>query len=174
MLNIANPRQTVLVTSREEAEILGRKEVKDNIVAVDWHMPLSFDPSMYGICLARKRFSYELISKSGVFVVNFIPATLEKEALFCGRHSGKHMDKFRKAGLTKEEAEKVDCARIKEAAAFIECELAEEKDTGDHVLLIGRVVMMGMKKKAKRLFHLTGDEFTTTEESKETETISER
>ena len=159
---IINPRQTVLVSCRAETTLLGRELEKHNLIAVDWHLPLSFEPMMYGFAVTKKRFSYELVHTSGVFCINFMPSSLEKDVLFCGRNTGKHIDKFKETGLSIEECEKIDCCRVKEAAAFLECEVVEEVETGDHVFFVGKVVNSSLKKEAKRVFHIIDDEFTTT------------
>lgn len=159
---IINPRQTALISCRAETDILGKKTTKDNLITVDWHTPLSFEPMMYGFAITKKRFSYELVNKSGVFAVNFMPALLEKYVLFCGRHSGKHMDKFSETELSIEECEKIDCCKVREAIATLECEVINEIQTGDHVFFIGKVVYAELKKGGKRVFHVIDDEFTTT------------
>lgn len=153
---LTNPRQTVLVTCRHKG--------KDNIITLDWHTPLSFYPMMYAISVGKTRYSLGLIQKSKVFVVNFMSKDYEKEVLFCGRHSGRDYDKFSETGLTKEEAEKIDCPRIKEALGFLECKVVKEVEVGDHILFIAEVVNSDLKKKGKRLFHLWGDRFTTTKD----------
>ncbi|MBW2999850.1 flavin reductase family protein [Candidatus Woesearchaeota archaeon] len=158
----AYPRQVILVTTRAEVEILGKKLLKDNIMTLSWHSPLSFEPLLYGILVGKTRFSHKLLTKSGVFVVNFIPNSLKKEALFCGRNSGEHVNKFKKSGLTPEEAHKVDCPRIKEALSYMECEIIEEIEVGDHTMFVGKVLRAETKKKDNRLFQVSGDEFTTT------------
>ena len=163
-MSIVNPRQTVLVTCREEMEILGKKTLKDNIIVLDWHMPLSFDPQMYAICVGKSRFSLELIRRSGVFAVNFIPFSMKKKVIFCGRNSGKHIDKFQKAGINKMECENIDCPRIGEALAFMECEVVEEIETGDHIVFVARVVSSSEQRKGSRIYHLHGNDFTTTAE----------
>ena len=153
---LTNPRQTVLVTCRYKG--------KDNIITLDWHTPLSFNPMMYAISVGKTRYSLELIRKSKVFVVNFMGKDFEKEVLFCGRHSGRNCDKFAETGLKKEEAEKIDCPRIKEALGFLECKVANKVEAGDHILFIAEVVNSSLKTKGKRLFHLFRDKFTTTKE----------
>jgi len=154
--------QTVLVSCREEVPVMGRVVQKDNIITIDWHMPLSYNPAMYAIAVAKARFSYELIKKSQVFVVNFIPSNLEKEALICGTRSGKHIDKFTEAGFGREESDRIDCPRIVESLAFVDCEVVSEIETGDHVLFIGKVVTYGNRRPGKRLIHTENDKFTTT------------
>jgi flavin reductase (DIM6/NTAB) family NADH-FMN oxidoreductase RutF len=159
---VYNPRQTVLVTCREEVMIMGKKVHKDNVITLDWHTPLSFEPGMYAISIGKTRFSRKLIEEGKAFCVNFMPPTQEDGVLYCGRHSGEHIDKFKEAGLTTAECDNIDCPRIKEAAAYLECETVQEIETGDHILFIGKVVGTKELKKGKRIFHTEGNNFTTT------------
>lgn len=151
MSELTDPRQVVLVSCREEMDILGKKQVKDNIITLAWHMPVSFNPNLYAISVGKTRFSCEIIKKSKAFVVNFVSDNLAKEALVCGTKSGAHIEKFKEAGLTKEEASSLDCPRIKEASAYMECEVINEVDAGDHIIFIGRVLNSKVKKSGKRL-----------------------
>jgi len=158
---IHSPRQVVLVSSRANVEILGKKTEKDNVITLAWHSPVSFDPELYMVAIGKTRFSAKLIQESGVFVVNFIPFILKKQAVFCGTNSGEYIDKFKEAGLTKEEAEKVDCCRINEALGYLECKVVQHVEAGDHILFIGRVLNSEFKQKRDRLFQ-DEKEFTTT------------
>ena len=163
MGEITSPRQVILVSCR--AEIKSRfspeKEVKDNIITLAWHMPVSFEPLLYAISVGKERYSLDIIKKGNVFVVNFMPFELKKEVLFCGRHSGEVIDKFKEAGLKKEEAETIDCPRIKQALGYLECEVVNQIEAGDHIIFIGKVLKKELKKNIKRIFQ-TKDRFTTT------------
>jgi len=156
MSELTDPRQVVLVSCREEMDIMGKKQVKDNIITLAWHMPVSFNPNLYAISVGKTRFSCEVIKKSKAFVVNFVPFSLKDKALICGTKSGAHIDKFEEAGLSKEEASNVDCPRIKEALAYIECEVVEEVDAGDHIIFIGKVLNSKVKREGKRLMQKAG------------------
>ncbi len=160
---ITNPRQTILVSARAKVSILGREVLKDNIITLSWHMPTSFEPMLYAVAIGKTRFSCKLIQKSKVFVVNFVPMSFEKEAAYCGRNSGEHIDKFDEANIIKEESEKIDCPRIKDAIAFMECEVIEEIEAGDHIIFIGKVLNSQLRDEgAERLFQKSGTDFTTT------------
>lgn len=162
---IANPRQVILVSAEAEMEVLGKSSLKKNIIALAWHMPLSFEPPMYAICVGKARFSCEMIKKSKCFVVNFMPESAKKEILYCGSNTGMYVDKFRESGLTGLESEKMHCPRIKQSAGWLECEVVEEVEAGDHIIFVGKVIHMALSKggkDAKRPFHLGGDDFTTT------------
>ena len=63
-MGVYNPRQVILVTSRNEE--------KDNIFTLAWHSPVSFDPQLYAIFAGKTRFSTNIIKESRVFCVNFI------------------------------------------------------------------------------------------------------
>ncbi len=160
----ANPRQVILVSCRGEvkARFSPGKEIKDNIMTLAWHMPVSFDPPLYAISIGKERYSLNLIKESNVFVVNFMPFELKKEVLFCGRNSGEHIDKFEETGLEKEEAERIDCCRIKQALGCLECEVVNQIEAGDHVIIVGKVLNIKENKKGKRIFQVKGDRFTTT------------
>lgn len=151
---LTNPLQTILLTCRFQD--------KDNIITLDWHTPLSFQPMIYAISIGKTRFSLNLVKQTRVFVVNFMTKDFEKEILFCGRHSGKDLDKFKETGLEKEEAETINCPRLKQALGYLECKVFEEIETGDHILFIGEVTKADLKARGKRLFHLYEDNFTTT------------
>ena len=141
-------------------EIMGKVIEKDNIITVSWHMPVSFEPELYAISIGKQRFSAEIISRSKAFVINLIPYTLKEAAIFCGTHTGKHIDKYSEAKLTMEEAKTIDCGRIKEASAYIECEVVDEVEAGDHIIYIGKVVEKEEKEHSKRLLQ-GGKDFTT-------------
>ena len=162
MFPIANPRQAILVTSRAEVEIIGKRQQKDNIFTLTWHTPLSASPKLYGIVISKSRFSYKLISKSKVFVVNFMPAQFSENVLFCGRNTGELLDKFKETGLTKIEAEAIDCAVIGEACGYLECEVIDEFETGDHMIIVGKVLREKEGEECKRIFYSGMNRFTTT------------
>jgi len=162
--DIANPKQVILVTTRAEIKtrFSPELETKDNIFALAWHMPVSFEPPLYAISAGKTRYSAKLIQSSKVFVVNFMPYQLKDAVLFCGRHSGEHVDKFKETGLEKEEADRIDCPRIRQASGFLECRVVNEVEAGDHIIFIGEVLNMKLKKQGKRLFQKGGELFTTT------------
>ena len=161
---VAYPRQVILVTCRGyvKTKFSPDVEVKDNVMALSWHMPVSFDPELYAIAIGKERYSLNLIKESDVFVVNFMPNKLKGAVLLCGRNSGEFLDKFKESGLGKEEAEKIDCCRIKQATGCLECETVNQCEAGDHIIIIGKVLNTISKNKTKKLFQVSGDKFTTT------------
>jgi len=160
---LTNPRQTILVTCRARANVMGKAVEKDNAMTLDWHMPVSFKPQLYAIAVGKTRFSRSMIQESSAFIVNFMPIGMKDKVLYCGRHSGEHTDKIKEAGLETHEAENIDGFRIVGAIGYLECEVVQEIETGDHIIFIGKVVHAELVKEGKRMFHVDMDEFTTTE-----------
>jgi flavin reductase (DIM6/NTAB) family NADH-FMN oxidoreductase RutF len=151
-MKIPYPRQVILVSSRYRG--------KDNVMTLSWHSPASFEPELYAIFVGRKRYSYEMIKKSKCFCVNFISAGDGELALIAGRKSGRDFDKFSK--IEKEECSEIDCPRLKKALAYMECEVTDEFQMGDHAVFLGKVVKKEEVKEGDRLFQVEGDTFTTT------------
>lgn len=163
MFETINPRQTVLVTTRFEDNILGKDILKDNVTAIDWHMPTSVDPPLYAISLKKDQYSSELIRKSKCFVVNFVGFEMADKVAKVGvQVYGKHRDKFRESGLKKEDADSIDCCRVAEALTWLECTLVNEFETGSNSIFIGQVQRVYHNKHGKKLFHVERDKFTTT------------
>ncbi|MFH0977898.1 MAG: flavin reductase family protein [Candidatus Woesearchaeota archaeon] len=160
MVFSAEPIQTVLVSCKATVDILGKPTLKDNLITINWHMPCSFNPQMYVISVGKSRFSAELLKKSRCFAVNFMPFTAKEKVLFCGRNTGRHIDKFKKAGLTREESTAIDCPKVAEAVAQLECEVVDIVEAGDHLLFIGKILNEVEKGNAPRLFHTRDDDFT--------------
>ncbi len=154
MSELNGPRQIILVTSRYRG--------KDNIITLAWHMPTSFHPGMYAISVGKTRFSHDLISNSGVFCVNFVSGEYKNAIEVCGSVSGRAAEKFDGSGLDREECEKIDCPRIRQALGFLECKVVNSVETGDHTIFAGKVLHSGFKKAGKRLYHIEGLDFTTT------------
>ncbi len=161
MPHLNKPAQTILVTMRGESEVMGKKVRKDNIITLDWHMPVSMDPLLYAIAVGKRKFSHGIIMSSGAFAVNFMPLSRKDEVLFCGKNSGATTDKFEETGLTKEECEKIDCPMIGEACAALECEVTSSADAGDHTIFIGKVLFKHHKSDEERIFHIGKYEFST-------------
>jgi len=148
-----------------------------NVLAIAWVMPVSTNPPMLVFAIRRERHSYRLLEETKEFVVNIAGFDLAGPVLYCGRRSGKNVEKFKVTGLTTGKAKKVGVPIVSECVAHIECRVAETIPKGDHVLVIGDVLAAYVQKDAfkglydlkrfKPLLHLGNDVFTTTS----TETI---
>jgi flavin reductase (DIM6/NTAB) family NADH-FMN oxidoreductase RutF len=134
------PKVAVIVT----ASARGR----DDAMTAAWHSSISFKPPIYGVAVTSKRFTYQLITESREFGINFIP--LEKAALAAavGGTSGQQMDKFQRFGIKKEKPLKTTVPILKDAYAAYECRLIDSKPYGDHIWIVGEIVAVHVSKEA--------------------------
>ena len=129
---LINSGCVVLVTSSFKERV--------NILSMAWHMPVSKNPPLLAISVHNEHFSYELIRKSKEFVINVPPAQLARAVQYCGSVSGRDIDKFSGAGLTRLSAEQVGAPLIKECIAHIECKVIKLYPEGDHGIFIARIL----------------------------------
>lgn len=111
-----------------------------NIITIAWTGIISSEPPLVYVSIRPTRYSYNIIKESKEFVINIPNEKLVVEADLCGTKSGKEIDKFKEAKLTKEKAEVVKCPLIKECPINIECKVKEIKEMGSHDMFIGEIV----------------------------------
>ncbi len=95
----------------------------DNTMTIGWgSIGVMWGKPVLTVVVRYSRFTYELLSKTDAFTVSIPEANMMKEALkICGTLSGRNIDKFEKAGLTKEQAKYVDAPVIAGCELQIEC-----------------------------------------------------
>ena len=115
-------------------------EVNSNITTIAWTGIINSEPPLVYVSIRPTRHSYSIIKESGEFVINIPDEELVVAADFCGTKSGKEIDKFKGAKLTKEKAQIIKAPLIKECPINIECKLKEIKHLGSHDMFIGEIV----------------------------------
>jgi flavin reductase (DIM6/NTAB) family NADH-FMN oxidoreductase RutF len=150
------------------------KDRQLNAIAIAWLMPVSVNPPLLAFAIRPQRYSYELLQENPAFVVNAMAYEQAVDVLFCGRYTGRNVDKFAMADLTPIDAQAVGAPAIAEALAHVECEVEAKYEVGDHVIVVGRVMAASANEEAMTedgyrdivaappLLHLGGDRFTTT------------
>ncbi len=131
--NMLYPVPAVLVSLRD-------KEGNDNLITVAWAGTVCSDPAMISISVRKERFSHHILKETGVFVVNLTTRAIVKAVDYCGVKSGKDVDKYKETGLTKGEAEKINCPTVLESPVNIECKVTQVLELGSHDLFLAKVV----------------------------------
>jgi len=149
-------------------------EGKNNITTLAWNMPLGHNPALMAISITSKRYSYDLLKKSGEFVINVPGIELFKEVVYCGTNSGRDVGKFKETKLTADKANKLKHAPlIKECIGHLECKVHSEREVGDHILIVGEIIAASARKelfdekwlidKVKLIYHLGDKIFTSSD-----------
>jgi flavin reductase (DIM6/NTAB) family NADH-FMN oxidoreductase RutF len=113
---------------------------RDDAMTAAWHSSISLKPPLYGVAVAPKRFTYQLITESREFGINFIPLHKASLAAAVGGTSGQQMDKFERFNIRKEKPLKTTAPILEDAYAAYECKLVDSKPYGDHIWIVGEIV----------------------------------
>ncbi|SFR61973.1 flavin reductase family protein [Anaeromicropila populeti] len=111
-----------------------------NAFTVAWTGTICTNPAMVYISVRPERYSYDLIKKTGEFVINLTTKKLVKEVDYCGVRSGRKENKFARTKLTPEKANKVKAPLIAQCPVSIECKVKEVKKLGSHHMFIADVL----------------------------------
>lgn len=111
-----------------------------NILTVAWAGTVCTNPPMVSISVRPERYSYEMIKKSGEFVLNLTTKELVYAADYCGVKSGRDVDKFRELKLTALPAEQVKAPLIEQSPVNIECRVVQIQNLGSHDLFLAEVL----------------------------------
>ena len=131
--------------------IIGSKaDGEVNAMMADWVMQVSFAPRLVAVSFENDARTLANVRRSNVFTVNLLPQeSMELAARFAQPYYG---DKVK--GRSGEEAAKVHhklegipysesargCPLLGDALAWLECEAEQFLPTGDHTLVIARVL----------------------------------
>lgn len=129
---LLNPGPAVLVSC-------GTLE-KPNLITIGWCGTVCTRPSMVSISIRPERYSYDLIKKSGEFVINLTTRALLYATDWCGVKSGRNFDKFACCGLTAIPGTKVNAPLLAESPLNMECRVTNIIPLGSHDLFLAEVV----------------------------------
>lgn len=111
-----------------------------NLLTVAWTGTVCTNPPMCYISVRPERHSYDIIRRTGEFVINLTTEELARATDWCGVRSGRDHDKFRETGLTPVPATVVKAPVVAEAPLSIECRVRQILPLGSHDLFLAEVV----------------------------------
>ena len=173
-IEVSKERATRFLSSGNVILVTSAFKDKVNIVTLAWKTPLSHNPPLVGVSIAKSHLSCELIEKSEEFVINIPDYKLLDGVLFCGKVSGRDVDKFQKAKLTSAKAKRlIKTPIILECIGNIECYVRDIKEFGDHKFFVGEIIYAQAEEglfnqnwnvdKTRLIYHLGGPCFTTSD-----------
>lgn len=111
-----------------------------NMLTLSWMGTICTNPPMCYISVRPERHSYEIIKRTGEFVINLTNEDMAFAADWCGVKSGKDVQKFSAMKLTPEKGEVVQAPIIRESPLCVECRVKEIIPLGSHDMFIADVV----------------------------------
>ena len=130
-----------------------------NILPLCFHMWCSYSPLLYAIAIHKKNYSSILFQEVKEFVLAIPGEGMIDEVMFCGTHSGKHINKAHGCKIEWSEAYKIKTPGINTAIANIEIRVKERSIAGDHQIILGEIkAMLQNKKNKERVLLAVGPE----------------
>ncbi len=111
-----------------------------NVMTVAWTGILNTKPPKTYISVRPERYSHELITENGEFVINLTTEKLVRAADFCGVRSGRTYDKFTLCGLHPEASCQVSAPSIAESPLSLECRVTDKVSLGSHDMFIADIL----------------------------------
>lgn len=158
------PRVTALVTTVD-------KEGNINAAPFSFVSPVSMEPPLVMVSCGHGKDTLNNVRDTKEFVLNIPTEDILNQVYRCGGKFPSEANELEEVGLTAEDSATVKPPRVRECIAWFECRLEAEHETGDHVMLIGRVLMAEVRdellkdnanldiEKANVLQHIGGIEF---------------
>jgi flavin reductase (DIM6/NTAB) family NADH-FMN oxidoreductase RutF/CheY-like chemotaxis protein len=118
-----------IITVEDQGQING--------VTTPWVSQISFDPAMVMVAISPLRKCHEMISNSGRFALNVLASNQVDVASRFALTTGRDMDKFEGVVPQKTPA---GSPLLSSVFAYIDCELVNTVEVGDHSLFLGEVI----------------------------------
>lgn len=113
-------------------------------------------PVLVAVSVAKRRYSHDLISEAGEFVVAIASTEQIQLAGNVGKYSGRDGDKFARYGVDSLPATKVKSPLIAGAACNMECKLVDKLAAGDFTVFVGEVLALHVNEDAMPLLRYRG------------------
>ena len=118
----------------------GASEEEYNMITVAWTGTVCTNPPMCYISVRKERHSYDIIRRTGEFVINLTTEQMARATDWCGVHSGRNENKWEATGLTPMANSHVSAPLIAESPLSICCKVRQIIELGSHDMFLADVV----------------------------------
>lgn len=127
------PLPAVLVSS-------GATPEEYNLFTVAWTGTVCTEPPMCYISVRKQRHSYDIIRRTGEFVINLTTETMAHATDWCGVRSGRNENKWAATGLTPMATSHLSAPIVAESPLSICCKVRQVIELGTHDMFLADVV----------------------------------
>ncbi len=135
--NMLYPLPAVMVSCQRPGQ-------RPNIITLAWAGTICSDPVMVSISVRKERYSHDIISETGEFVINLTTDKLAWATDYCGVRSGRDIDKFAEMHLTPSESRTVQAPGILESPVSLECSVRQMIELGSHDMFLAEVLTVAV------------------------------
>lgn len=165
---LLGPRLTVCVSTIDN-------DGNSNIAPYSFATPLSFSPPLVGVGVGKGKDTLLNAKESQDFVLAPVTENWMKEGVDTEINLERGESEFKEIGLTEKDSEKVKSFSVQESPINIECKYYDDFETGDHHLLVGKIMNIDLKEGAVKngrinieklgsIGHISGEEFCLSKE----------
>ena len=130
--------------------ICGVKDGEElNGFTASWLMQASFVPPLVVNCVRQDSSSHEIIKKTGVFAISFLDSSQKELAAKFFKPRRRVDNKFEDVEFY--EGEATGCPIITDSLGYIECQVVDSVEKGDHTIYVGEVISAGVHREGDPL-----------------------
>ena len=111
-----------------------------NLLTIAWTGTVCTNPPMCYISVRKERHSYDIIRRTGEFVINLTTEEIARATDWCGVKSGREVNKWEAMGLTPMTNDHVAAPLVGESPLSICCKVRQVVELGSHDMFIADVV----------------------------------
>ncbi len=111
-----------------------------NLLTIAWTGTVCTNPPMCYISVRKERHSYDIIRRTGEFVINLTTEEIARATDWCGVKSGRDVNKWEAMGLTPMANNHVAAPLVAESPLSICCKVRQVVELGSHDMFIADVV----------------------------------
>ena len=111
-----------------------------NLLTIAWTGTVCTNPPMCYISVRKERHSYDIIRRTGEFVINLTTEEIARATDWCGVKSGREVNKWEAMGLTPMANDHVAAPLVGESPLSICCKVRQVVELGSHDMFIADVV----------------------------------
>jgi flavin reductase (DIM6/NTAB) family NADH-FMN oxidoreductase RutF len=116
------------------------KAGRRNGMTLNWVTQVSFDPKWIGIGVEQEAFTHELIAASGVFAICLIDRDDRAIVRKFTKPVDVDLDAHTLNGIAYVDGPVTGAPVLAQSAAYVECEVRQRVEIGDHTLFLGEIV----------------------------------
>ena len=120
-----------------------------NGFTASWLMQASFVPPLVVNCVRQDSSSHEIIKKTGVFAISFLDSNQKELAAKFFKPRRRVGNKFEDVEFY--EGEATGCPIITDSLGYIECQVVDSVEKGDHTIYVGEVIASGVHREGDPL-----------------------
>lgn len=169
---VTQPSPVVLVSTTSKNSI-------NNVAPFAMFMNCSNKPPMIAIAISKNTDTYENIINTHEFIIGIPKEDMLGMLYKAGEKLDKNISEFEYTNLTSYNSKVLKCKRIKECIVNIDCIFFNDIETGNHHIIVGKVVGCDidkdkyskdnylLRRNIPNIYHITGNKFMIDGESKE-------